>query len=128
VSEELEQALAESTTQIIEWMEQAGGFVAEQAPDVVQQFLAWKFYANCAWGATFALVFLALTALGIFCFVADERSHKSGYYDEAFASAGTFSWFCALGSLIISVFFWVAVAKIQVAPKLVVLEYLRGLL
>ena len=117
MSEQLEQALTESTTKIITWMEQAEGFVVEQAPDVVQQLLAWK---------------MAAASLGVTGCLFATRWGWSRLEDDEIEPAGFFG--CLLGSfgMLISIvglyINGLMLAKVLVAPKLVVLDALRGLL
>ena len=124
MSEQLEQALTESTTKIITWMEQAEGFVVEQAPDVVQQLLAWRM-AEASLGVTGCLL------AGLACLFA-TRWGWSRLEDDEIEPAGFFG--CLLGSFgmfisIVGLYInGLMLAKVLVAPKLVVLDALRGLL
>ena len=128
MDEGLERALTESTTKIIAWVEQAEGFVAEQAPDVVEQFLAWKLLCNVTWGSVFLVVFVLLMVGFILALVNGKPPKDEFDLSDGWINLGVFCMFGLPITLPGCAYFWAAAAKVWIAPKLVVLEYLRGLL
>ena len=129
MTEQTEQALAESVTEIIGWVEQAKDFAVEQAPLVVEELLHWKLVM----GITGAVVFLVLAAgCGVLSWQFNKRHNEiveSGAYDTAYWDVGCV--FVGIGAATFFFVSWVpalAAVKVLVAPRLVVLDALKNLL
>ena len=63
MNEKLQTALADAINKAITGVQQGGEFVLDQAPEVVQQFLRWKFYENM--GDGFLWLVAAIVLLGL---------------------------------------------------------------
>ena len=129
MTDQTEQALTESVTEIIGWVEQAKDFAVEQAPDVVQQLLAWELVTNLA-GTVALLLGAAVVAWSSrACWRKHHALIKDGGYDREDWDAGAAITGAAAAGLFLAS--WVpalSAIKVFVAPKLVVLAALKGLL
>ena len=103
-------------------VENGGMFVAEQAPFVVQEYLAWVFYSNLLG----MFVFIVLSVLGV---VASVRVTKATW-DESLGMhpVCTFAW---IGVVVLSCMAFVSaysLLQVVVAPRVVLLEKLSTLM
>ena len=124
MTEQTEQALTESVTEIIGWVEQAKDFAVEQAPGVVQELLAWQLWSNAVGCVTFlvlAAAFMFLLNTGI------QRLRVNEYSDSGIDMTIIGGIGLAVTALGVPIF-GLAAVKVLIAPKLVVLEALKGLL
>lgn len=115
-------------TKIIESVTSVQNFVLEQAPDVIQQLLAWNFYFGLIWGILGALTSLTLICVFFKKFLpwADSLDR----YDKDFVMF--------LGSVIFGIFLTISALvgicnltealKIYIAPKLWLIEYAAQLI
>jgi len=123
---------------MIEMIETAGAvksFVVTEAPEVVQQLLAWTVWENVIWlGIAIILLCLAIwNGLKIFKF---NKKYSGLTYDERQEGEGSFfMWF--VSSIVLSLITLITTAhmpsyileivKISVAPKVWLLEYASSL-
>lgn len=122
---ELDNQLAEAVKAAVTAGKGVAQFVGEQAPDVVNQYLAWEFASNLSSGIIFTLIWVA-SAIGITKALkflnADKNSDQEGL-------VGTFFFLCCLtfGCFLFSINQFYDAAKIKIAPKVLVIEYVQRL-
>ena len=113
----LDATLQELITTVVAGAEKAGGFVAQEAPIVIEQLLAWKLTVNLI-GFSFSMVLL-LILLWLAGWMINSREG-----DEFYVVLAIFLW---VGQ---SILFWTSLTwlKIAIAPKLYLLEYAADLI
>jgi hypothetical protein len=109
-------------------------FVVEQAPDVVRQFLLWQMVASIIWAVIYCLIAL--------CFLvgawrwnkwAKDANSSCPHYDLASSQTWGYIWkWMFVGIAAMFIFMGVAsqsftIAKIAVAPKVYIIEYVVDL-
>lgn len=108
---------------LLSWAQEGGAFVKEQAPLYAQEVLAWQFWVSIL-GAI-----LGLLLIGFACYLAPKAKARLEDYsgDEAVLVATVlFFLACAIvGPILLCVNVSTAV-KVKVAPRVVVIEALRG--
>ncbi len=132
MNEDLEQKLTESVGTVMQYVEQGSAFIAEQAPLVVQEILAWGFWSNL-------IVAVLCFAIVPLFFLPAYRNYRRigekhpGYMTLKFDESDV--WFAAAtGGMVAAlpaVFGIVAclkAIKAVIAPRLYVLDQLKGLL
>jgi len=113
----------------INWLQQTGGqiqdFAAEQAPLYCREVVAWEFWQ----GLTLSVIGLMIIIIPL---IALWRFRKWIKQDLENVGAGGF--FSIMGSIILTIVGFVIIAgnapcaiKAVVAPRLVIVEHLRGL-
>lgn len=133
MNEELAKKLAEAIDGVMAWAESAGAFAADQAPLVVQEILAWTLWSSVA-----EIVLSALTMLIIvlvmrrFADPVCRAWRMEDGYDNAGLAIGGF-----VGGVVGAVFLVAGLVTIYdktllavqvlVAPRLVIIETLKGL-
>ena len=104
---------------------QAVDFALQQAPLVVQEFLSWKMSE-----AIINLIFLGTGALILFCFFIFLVKKANKYiHSEAIVAIG----FGMVGTLVAMIFLLInikndiqTIAKIKLAPRVYIIEYVTG--
>lgn len=120
---EFEKAGAE----LVQWMTDAaksgGDFVAEQAPQLAQEIVAWHFWSNVFTAALVSVVLLpiALAAGGI-CYRETKRTYPHGDGSGAVLSGIVSLIAISIVTLTVGFNGYEAV-KAAVAPRLIVIEY-----
>ena len=110
--------LTEALTDVISSVTQAKDFILEQAPDVVQQLLAWELWSSLVLG-TFFMV------LSIFVFVCVIRTHIKRHkinttWDDPLVPLG---YAAALVPTLPAICEYMEALKVLIAPKLYLIEY-----
>jgi len=135
---ELKQRAMRSAGNLLKWIEDAGEFVMREAPEVARQYVAWvqlDAAINAAIGLFLVLAFAAFARWTWKRHVAaseaeKDRKDEGHYYRDRYDGGWAAGFFLSLGAglicLCISINFVQTFAKCQVAPKVVVLEWLRG--
>ena len=54
-----------AVNEVLEWAKGAKEFVAEQAPELVQEVLAWGFWSNLIWAAVAAVIAVVMTIITV---------------------------------------------------------------
>ena len=95
-------------------------FVIEQAPDVIQQLLAWQFTISLIGFVVLILTLVAIWTIGLFI-----RKKTEGNFDKTMTVL-----FTALASVIPLVLFPLALdwLKILIAPKVFLIEYIANMI
>lgn len=135
---ELKERLKESAADLINWTEKAAGkgsdFIAEQAPLVVKEVLAWNIWSSVVWIGIAASVWVVLFWFWRYVIKLtkdwEEYTPRGGTSDR---TAGRIASFClAAGWTIVSVLIIstqvMDITKAVVAPRLVILEMLKEVL
>lgn len=136
-AERLSAISVDSAEQIRAWVEgTAGPFISEQAPLYAQEVVAWKLWGGIS-GLIVCLVMVAggaaLSWLSVRLLRQAFKLENIGKYEEAggFGVGGLFVGLVALGLLVVGVAGIPgevnSVVKASVAPRMIVLEHLRGL-
>lgn len=121
INEEIKQKMVEYLQSFEAGMKKAGEFSAEQAPLVVQEFLAWEFWSHFT-GAVACLVLLLIIAVVLW------NIYKSTEpFDELRFAGSLFSTFAAVGLMIGLAVNSYSAGKVAVAPRIVVLEKIATL-
>lgn len=114
--------------EILGWLRKAVEFAGDQAPLVVQEMLRWRLIEHTVWGVLFSLVAAALLLM-VWRLCRRLRSDDLTCRDED--SCWAFLFANGLGSAVsglLAVYCWVTVVKIQVAPRLYLLEQISKML
>ena len=127
MNEKLQIALADIITKSVQTVEAAGQFILNEAPDVVQQLLVWKFVCSVISFSCF--VILPLILVSVFLLIAsrtkDEDTRLFSYV--ATIVSGLVIWClsagisCGDGNALD----WV---QIKLAPKIYLIEYASKLI
>lgn len=132
MDDELKARLNESLPDLLTWLETsaetAADFIAREAPLVVGEMVAWAKISNSIGATIFLLVGIAvaIAAVVIWKRVADwENSYDRGFARMLSASLGAL---CSVASLGFALELLAVAVKATVAPRLYVLEQLKGLL
>jgi uncharacterized membrane protein YidH (DUF202 family) len=120
--------LEEILTEIIQSAQTAKDFVIDQAPDVIQQLLAWHFWFHAA----FVLILSVIMILAFFTarwfnlkrIAAKERCKSADNYELCIG----FSIVAVIVSFVFVVYNAIMMLKIYIAPKLYLLEYAASLI
>ena len=115
----LQTLLLETLTELKAGTEKAGTFVADQAPDVIQQLLAYQFWSAIFFGVMLLALGIILGWLTVKIF----RQFDDGSEALALLPA-VFCIFCIGGAIAMSD----RALKIKIAPKVYVIEYTASLL
>lgn len=130
---EKDKALAEAIRKTVEVAGQAKDFVLEQAPDVVQQYLAWHFWSSIIVAALMlVLCFTFLTLARVFLkkhreVEAQAKAERIAYYSNDWGvGVGVF---CVMATAVMVPFTInvLEAVKIAIAPKVYLLEALAKL-
>lgn len=99
-------------------------FIGQQAPDVMNQFLQWEYYSNLSSGIICLIIFLS-GAFGIYKLYKAINKTKGGE-DGAF---GVMFFLCAMcfAAFLFSVNQFYDAAKVKIAPKIVLIDYIKTL-
>ena len=65
MTEQLQQALVDAVNKAVLATEKGGEFVVNQAPEIIQQFLAWKLVEHSFWATISLLIFLIFAWLTV---------------------------------------------------------------
>lgn len=124
MNEELVQALTQFLTASLNAVEKGATIAGEQIPLVLQEIVQWQ----VCWSLVGVIGLISLIALMLyFCRFFYKKSESDGRYSEA----GLVSFFFGLGALGCVVplgFALLDLTKALVAPRLVIIEFLQGML
>lgn len=112
----------EAVGEIIEWTKGAKDFVSEQAPELVREVLAWGFWSHAIWAIACGLGVTLFVLVAIICARAFSKTDNDDYVGGALVGM--------IGALIIGVFLVCNVIDmfyVVIAPRVYLLEYLKGL-
>lgn len=121
-NEEIKTAVVEYLKTFESGLKKAGEFSMEQAPLVVQEFLAWEFWGSVA---VAVMCCLAIIVVGFLHKAGCEISDPSSETRVAVHVLSGFVWFILVGGLISE---FIDALKVSVAPRLVILEKISELL
>lgn len=124
MTEEIKVKVIEYLQTFEQGIKKAGEFSAEQAPLVVQEFLAWEFWGNVI--PAVSLLLLVLTSLVVTAVIWKKTAGES-FSEPRFAATlvtGLLTMFLAIPIGICST----NAAKVAIAPRLVVLEKISSLM
>ena len=115
----LDGALQDLITKTVAAAETAGGFVATEAPIVVEQLLAWNYTISMIWFCLAIIVVVFGTIVG---YVLEKTCNEEGVTVFLFAICSIVGFFiCCTGNGLT----WLQIA---IAPKLYLLEYAADLI
>lgn len=118
VSQSIQDQVAVIIQKSITVAEKTGEFLVTEVPDVVKQFLTWKFWEAVIWTVTWSFLGLLLVGGGIYFFLKDFLNDFQGW--------GIFGALpVAFGgiSLIGAVEYGMVALQIYIAPKVYLLEW-----
>lgn len=120
INEEIKQKMVEYLQSFEAGMKKAGEFSAEQAPLVVQEFLAWEFWGAVfiAAGFLFMAVILTIILIVVYCRRTDEFER---FMIGVFGGAPVLALYIASGIATHDAL------KVTIAPRVVVLEKISEL-
>ena len=128
MNEVFTEKLAASATRILEWVEStAVPFASEQIPEVLSEILNYYFYYHLTYIVLAALPLMALLIAYAF---AIRHMSKTDDFDEVTFCVGFMGFtgvFLAFPAVCILVSNLLSMIQIAVAPRLFLIEYLRGL-
>lgn len=96
----------------LEWVEEAGEFVVEQAPLVVQEFIVWKTVMHSIWGT---VGFIGFVLCGIWTY------NIRATIDDHPGTIGT--GLISVAGLVVFIVHGMLLIKLTVAPKLYLIDY-----
>lgn len=111
----------EILAQLIQSAQNAKDFVVEQAPDVIQQLLAWHFWSSVIWAT---ICFAAVVGI-VFAFKTILR-HIDEFEGQVFV--GFLGIICSVPFLVGLIYNVGTALQIAIAPKLYLLEYAASLM
>ena len=128
-TERIEERAEELIVNAIDFIEKSGSFVAEQAPLVVQEFLAYRLYESIVLGSILLAIVIALSAVGARMAISVLRNDDLDSEEKiCFVSLGSLVYAALAAGPIIGTHHYVsAVAKIIVAPRVYLIEELPKL-
>lgn len=115
-------------TKLIESVTSVQNFVLEQAPDVIQQLLAWNFYSGLIWGTIGILTSLVLVCVFFKKYL--PWTDTLNYVDKTpglIFGAFIFGLFLTISALV-GICSLTEALKIYIAPKLWLIEYAAQLI
>jgi hypothetical protein len=115
MNDELQKALAAFLQTMLASVEQGAAFAQEQAPLVVQEFLRWGLMSNALGAAVFAV--------GAFVCI---RLTRGFWEEDSDSTVAIFSCIGAVAGVCLSVVCAFDALKVWVAPRVYVLDWLRG--
>lgn len=103
-------------------------FVVVQAPDVIHQFLMWKFFYAATWAAIFVVVSIVLVAFSIRLHAYKTKCEKNNdTSSDSYEITCFLKWVTRILSIVILIVGLGAnsfeMVKIGIAPKVYVIEY-----
>ena len=107
---------------LLQYLEQTENFVAEQAPDIIQQFLSFQAWEAKMYFVIWTVVTITLiiaVLLGVFWMI-KKRAESFDVFMTLLTTSALVS--------VVSIGIWCNLAKlkkIELAPKVVALEYVR---
>lgn len=119
INEEIKQKMIEYLQSFEAGIKKAGEFTAEQAPLVVQEFLAWSFWSDFA----MAIVLSGLLAVGL-RIVSGWWPRLDEYDRIPIGMISVFGTLILTAGVLVSAF---GAAKVAIAPRIVVLEKISEL-
>jgi len=124
----MENMAAEKLNVLLDWVgettKSAQGFMLEQAPLVAQEIVAWEFWSSVL-AATMFAVGAAMFSKGIqMLWRKDEQGRWAVSDDVARAMPTAFGAMAIVGFVVGVAFHTAWAVKAQVAPRLVIIEYI----
>lgn len=123
----MEQEMQKMLGALLEWAQQGGAFVKEQAPLYVQELLAWRFWSAAMTAGLCAAVFIV--AFKVNRWVTrrySEETEAHGFMaGEPFFAGAVVTVIACIGSLVMGIGATYSAVKVKVAPRVVVVEALR---
>ena len=105
---------------MIQYLEMAEGFVKTEAPDLIQQYLTYE-----AWASERTMyIGIAMIVIGVIAIYLCIALYE--FNEGASIAIGIFSTGLLFVGLIIAPCEYFNLKKIEMAPKVVVLDYLKG--
>ena len=117
---ELKQALNDSAVALLEWAQNAGSFVTEQAPLVAQEYVAWVFWENLIFAIVLGVIALgwALVARKVFTTYEGMEIDRNSFTVAASMIALSFA--------ISAAYQFTDAMQAHIAPRVVIVEWLQG--
>lgn len=112
----------EKLNELIEYLtdtiKSTGGFIQEQAPDIISQLIDYKvmLYTNCLW--IFGIISAILLFIGILNIIFSEYNKE----------VGVMLLVISIIPIIVTTSNYIALLKISIAPKVYILDYLKTLI
>lgn len=120
--------LEEKLVEVINQAQKAGAeaflFTKEQAPDIINQLLIWKFWDN----VTQSLMGLVLLCASLYCLFYGIREEKRDRYNDIGIPIIIISGMVGALSAIVFLGGFLMALKIYLAPKVYLLEYAASLI
>jgi len=121
INEEIKQKMIQYLQSFEAGIKKAGDFSAEQAPLVVQEYLAWEFWSHFA-GAVVCLVTVLTIAVVLWKIFKSTKP-----FDELRFAGCLIGGMCSVGLIIGLMVNSYCAGKVAVAPRIVVLEKIATL-
>src|SRR5688572_9236616 len=126
----IEEKLVASLDEAQKWIESTKDFVAEQAPLVIQEVIAWGFYSHLFFASIFLLAIIIISSAWLYIRKFWKWDTWDTSYSESFPTGFLLNLVCVIGNLIFFLFLSESLyymIYISVAPRLYVLEQLLNL-
>lgn len=130
MTEQLEQKLNESLTSLLEWVDTAGEFVSDQAPLVVNEILAWGVTKETtqAVGVSLITLVVLMATSAVWAWKIKKKINPIKQDIPLLLMALVLGLTLSIGLCFTCVDEWLDVVYINVAPRLYILEQLKGLI
>lgn len=125
MNDKLQNAGAEAIKQLMEWLKQGGEFVAAQAPDLARQVLAYDLTVASICSVLSAIVCACCAWIAVVCI---RKINQSSDIEEGWTLGAVVCVFFGAGSFIAMLRYLFVVLKINIAPKLYLIERMAELL
>jgi hypothetical protein len=122
MDEQTKTLLAEYLKKLLQAAESGASFAAEQIPIIIQEKLAFDFWVATMWIAL-CLVAGILVSIGYY-----KINVKAEWDEDTTAPTTVAMFFVGVTLLMILLFNLITIIKIQVAPRLYIVEWLKGML
>ena len=119
-----EEKLTQYLDEIMGWLRNAGEFASAQAPEVVDQFLAYHFWTSLI-GTILAPILLAIIAFAVFRWLPWTIEEDCPEVGIPILSVGIIGLVGLPIWLVVSIY---TLMKVTIAPKLYVLEHLTSII
>lgn len=126
-----DKVLAKAIEKGIALAEKTGEFVIEQAPDLLQQFFAWRIAAAIFW-ILFAIGLMVMARRLPYLWLSKEQTHYDNRFFGRYGDEGGFlAWamfiICSIISLIVFLCNVYEILFISLAPKLYLIDYFASM-
>ena len=128
LKEQLGNLLNDSLVDLIDFIKSSKTFVAGQVPEVLRQYIKYELISTILYSIGFLSVSICMAFLGVYFFehssnfVPQFRSESNPYFVGIFVAS-----VCGVGFFVLFMCNVNYIIKLTVAPKVVLLDYLKSL-